>query len=366
MQSEGHSPVYGVILAGGFGERLWPVSTKKYPKYCLCIGDSRKSLLQQAYERLNSIAPKDKILVVTQNSQLGIIRKQLPGLLKRNIIAEPFRKNTAAAIGLAAIIIRKAQPDAVMVVVPADQFIPDKAAFSRLMKSAVSSIRMNNSLLTIGIKPTYPATGYGYIKRVTSHQSPVTSKKYKAYKVASFVEKPDIQRAKRFVKSGYLWNSGMFVWRADAILAGIRSHMPGLFNRLLQIGPVFNSRKLAGIYKTLDNISIDYGVLEKSKDVFVMSADIKWDDVGSWISMMKALGADKNGNEIDANFKGMETEDCVVISKNKKHLIASFGLKGVIVVQSPNATLLCSNKHAERLKEMVNYINSDNKTKRFC
>jgi mannose-1-phosphate guanylyltransferase len=427
MLSKNNGPIYGVILAGGFGERLWPMSTEKYPKYCFCIGASRKSLLQQAYERLMVLTAKDRIFVITQRSQIGIIKKQLRGLAEKNIIAEPFRRNTAAAIGLAAIIIGKAAPDAVMVVVPADQFIPDQNAFKVLMENAVTVSRLNNCLLTIGIKPTYPATGYGYIKpdcygkrygqdgedrgqRIEDREC----RRYIAYKVKKFVEKPDLKMAKKFIKNGYFWNSGMFVWEVTAILESIRDYMPRLYKALVDIDKALPSNRhcepnevrrsnllaprillrssrhlppspkrfrlwLRGtgrwrgslamtkekVYKSLNSVSIDYGVLEKSKKVFVMPANLKWDDVGSWSSMTRMLDADKEGNVIDANFKGMDTKNCIVISKDKKRLVVTFGLKGIIVVQTPIATLICSNKDAEKIKELVDFINRDNKTKGF-
>lgn len=361
-------PIYGVIMAGGEGQRLWPMSRKEFPKYCLCIGSAKKSLLEQAYERLKGITTKDKIFVITQKMQVPIVRKQLPDLDPENIIPEPFKRNTAAAIGLAAVIIGNVAPDAVMIVVPADHFIPDKKDFHSLMTAAVETIRCNNSLVTIGIKPTYPATGYGYIKK--------TSSKIKnAYKVAEFVEKPRLARAKKFVKGGFLWNSGMFVWEITAILQALRDYVPKLCNGLAEIDKYLLKNKpqgtgfetlLSKIYKRLDSVSVDNAVLEKSDNVFVIPSGLKWDDVGSWLSLTRMIKMDKNKNIIDANFKGIGTKDCIIISKDKKHLIATCGLKNVVIVHTPKATLVCSKRDAENLRELVTCISADRKTERFC
>ena len=336
--------IYGVILAGGVGERLWPVSRRKCPKYCLNIGNA--SLLQEAYGRLKSIARNDKILVVAQTAQASLIKKQLPALLKENLILEPFGRNTAAAIGLAAVVIGKRAPDAVMVVVPADHYIPasQKKAFIKLAKDAANAACVNNSLVTVGVKPTYPATGFGYIK-------PSAEKLLNAYKVKSFIEKPNLAAAKKFMKKGYLWNAGIFAWEITAILQAIRDHMPRLCKGLAKIDKNFS---LSNVYKGFDSISIDYGVLEKSKNVFVIPTGLKWDDVGSWSSFTRIMAKDKNNNVIKGNFKGIDTKDCVVISKDKKHFIAAYGLKNIVIVKTKDATLVCSKDKAEKIKELVN------------
>jgi len=355
LQNKTRSPIYGVILAGGEGKRLWPVSRRIFPKYCINIGSCRSSLFQQAYERLRSITGKDRIFVVTQKAQVDLVKKQVPALPAKNIIAEPFARNTAAAIGLAAVIIGRVAPSAVMAVVPADQFIPDTNRFAALMKSAVRAAQSNNSLVTIGIKPTYPATGYGYIKTVAGHRLPVAGKRYKAYKVEKFVEKPNLATAKRFIKAGYLWNSGMFVWEVTAILEAIRDHVPRLFRKLNEIDNGLGTKKrfLSEIYKGLDNISIDNAVLEKSKKVFLIPTDLKWDDLGSWVSLTRMLKTDKNNNIIDANFKGIDTRNCIIISKDKRRLLAACGLKNIIIVQTPDVTLVSSCAGAQRIKELV-------------
>jgi mannose-1-phosphate guanylyltransferase len=279
-------------------------------------------------------------------------------LPSRNIIAEPARRNTAAAIGLAAVIIGRISPDAVMVVVPADQFICDKMKFLRLMKKAARLAAIDNSLVTIGIRPVYPATGYGYIKKAPGE----------SFRVVKFVEKPDLAKAKRFVKNGYLWNSGMFVWEVTAILEALRDHMPRLYGKLFELDnhPGRFKAALARAYASIASVSIDYGVLEKSKKVLVIPSNLKWDDVGSWLSMMRLLPVDKDGNAVDANFKGIRTKNCIVVSKDKRHLVATYGLKDTIVVQTPWATLVSSADGTQDIRDLVKLIGSDAKTKGFC
>jgi len=341
--------IYGVILAGGEGQRLWPVSRKCFPKYLISVGDTKRNLLQQSFDRLRKVTSSDKIFVVTQKAQVSLIRKNLRQLPEKNIIAEPFRRNTAAAIGLAAVVIGRLSPDAVMVIVPADQFIPQKEKFAKIIKSSAAVACSNNSLVTIGIKPTRAATGYGYIK-VKSKKEKVKS--FKAYKVARFVEKPNLQTAKKFIKNGFLWNSGMFVWEITAILEALRDYTPDLCKGLIKIEA--KKVNLDRMYKKFDNISIDNAVLERADNVYVVPADLKWDDVGSWVSLTRLLNKNKNGNVLDANFKGIETKGCVVISKDKKHLIAAYGLKNIIIIKTPDVTLVCSKDKAENIRELVN------------
>lgn len=365
-QSAPNSPIYGVILAGGEGQRLWPFSRRKTPKYSICIGSSKRSLLQQAFDRLKNVTAKDKIFVVIQKAQLALVKKQLPRLDRKNIIVEPFGRNTAAAIGLAAVVIGRNSPDAVMVVVPADQYMPasETSAFCDLARNAAGFARANNSLVTVGVKPVYPATGFGYIRPSAEPQScQAAGRKCSVYKAAEFVEKPDLETAKRFVKKGYLWNSGIFVWEVTAILEAMRGCLEKLFEGLSSVdnepsGPRFQAALLK-VYKGLDSISIDCGVLEKSKNVFVIPSGIKWDDIGSWLSFARISSADKSGNTIDANFIGIDTKDCIIISKDKRRLIATYGLKDMIVVETADATLVCSRDKAERIKDLVNV--SDNR-----
>lgn len=332
--------IYGVILAGGEGQRLWPLSRIKNPKYAICVGSNNRSLLQGAYDRLKKITTNDKIFVVTQKKQSALVQRQLPQVSAKNIIKEPFGRNTAAAVGLAAVIIGRHAPDAVTIVVPADQYMYEKSGFKKAIDSAVRLARLKNGLVTIGIKPAYPATGFGYIKPG-----------------GKFVEKPDLKTAKRFIRSGYLWNSGIFIWEVTAILEAIRVYAPKLYRQLARFDA--GRISLLSAYKKIEKISIDYAVLEKSDKVFVVASDIKWDDVGSWLAFTRIKRGDKNRNVIDANFRGFDTSGCVIMSKDRKHLVATYGLKDIVVVRTPDATLVCSKDKAEKIKELVNV--SDNR-----
>ena len=262
-----------------------------------------------------------------------------------------------------------------MVVVPADHFIPEKIIFKKIMDNAVKAASFNNSLVTIGIKPTCPATGYGYIKTQNSKRK---AQNKAVYKVKKFIEKPDLIKAKKFIKQGYLWNSGIFVWEITAILEALRDYAPDLLRQLSEVDAFLLSNKthawqqsnfrkiLLKSYKKIKSVSIDYAVLEKSDNVFVIPADLKWDDVGSWLSLNRMLKRDKDGNVITANFKGIDTKNCIISSNVKNHLIAAYGLKDVIIISTPDATLVCSGSKADKLKELVSFIENNKKTERFC
>jgi len=318
------------------------------PKYGLNIFGKR-TLLQQVFARARKALPGAEIMVVTQKAQSALVRKQLPSLKRTNIIVEPFGRKTAAAIGLAAVEIARDDPDAVMLICPADSYTQENEKFVAAAKRAVLAAR-DGCLVTMGIRPTYPATGYGYIK--------VNPKsKTKIYKVAKFVEKPNLARARKFLKSGnYLWNAGVFVWKVSTILEAIEKYMPGLSKGLKEIDGIFGKaqyqKRLAGIYKRLPDISIDYGILEKAKNTKVVKADMQWDDLGTWANLEKIYKKDKKGNIIRARCKQLGASNSIVLSEDG-HLIGLIGVDNLVVVHTPSATLICSKKKAEQVKEFV-------------
>jgi len=340
--------LYGVILAGGVGKRLWPCSTTSMPKYGLNIF-GKKTLLQQAFTRARKALPGAEIMVVTQKAQASFVKKQLPFLKGNRILIEPFGRNTAAAIGLAAVEIARNDPDAVMLVCPADSYTQENEKFTVAAKRAVSAAR-DDCLVTLGVKPSYPATGYGYIKAGPKAKG-------SAYKVKEFVEKPNLSRAKKFMKDpSYFWNAGVFIWKASAILKATQKHMPRLLKGLKEIDKTFGKpqyqKRLAMIYKRLPDISIDYGILEKAKNTKVVKADMQWDDLGTWANLEKVYKKDKKGNIIRARCKQLSASNSIVLSEDS-HLIGLIGVDNLVVVHTPSATLVCSKEKAEQVKEFV-------------
>ncbi len=344
--------VYVVILAGGKGERLWPLSTGSMPKYGLRTF-GKTTLLQQAYKRARIALPKARILVVTQKAQVPFIKRQLLFLKNKDILAEPVGRNTAAAIGLAAIKIAKEDPQGVMVVLPADHFMINAKGFSKAVHKAISEAD-KDLLVTSGIKPTFASTGYGYIKIKAKGKRQLSPQ---IYNVERFIEKPNLNKAKKFLKGdNYLWNSGIFVWKAEVILKAIKKHMSKLGKALLEIdkslgGPRYKE-KLFNVYKDLKNTSIDYGVLEKSKNVKVIKTNILWDDLGTWEALTRICKKDKNGNVIKAHCKILDTTDSVIVG-DSKHLIATLGVNNIVVVHTPGATLVCSRDASEHVKKLL-------------
>lgn len=334
--------IYAVILAGGPGERFWPVSRVKNPKYAMRIGGP-KSIIEQTVARVQGLIPSRNILIVTTKGQIALVRKKLKGTGARNFLIEPGPRDTAAAIGLAAAYIRKREPKATMVVLPADHYIKDKKGFQSTVKKAIK-VADKEHLVTIGIKPTYPATGYGYI-RVQGPGSRGQGRKF--YKVEKFVEKPDKVTAQKFLRSKrYFWNSGMFIWKVDTILDSIKNHMPQLYEVLIRSGKD---------YKKLEKISIDYGIMEKSRSKAMVRAEFDWIDLGSWISLAKICKKDKSGNVSKGCSINCDTKGSVIIS-SKKHLVAATGVKNLVIVHTKDATLVADKNKSQDIKRLVALI----------
>lgn len=335
--------LYAVILAGGPGERFWPVSRVKNPKYAMHIAGP-KSIIEQTVARVQGLIPNRNILIVTTKEQIALVRKKLKGTGARNFLIEPCPRDTAAAIGLAAAYIGKRGPLATMVVLPADHYIKDKKGFQSTVKKAIKAADKER-LVTIGIKPTYPATGYGYIK-IKGHQV-TRSPGHQYYEVERFVEKPDKATAQKFLRSKrYFWNSGMFIWKVDTILDSIKNHMPQLYKVLIRSGKD---------YKKLKKISIDYGVMEKSRSKAMVQAEFDWIDLGSWISLAKICKKDKSGNVSKGCSINCDTKGSVIIS-SKKHLVAATGVKNLVIVHTKDATLVADKNKSQEIKRLVALI----------
>ncbi|MGF7396678.1 mannose-1-phosphate guanylyltransferase/mannose-6-phosphate isomerase [Thermoanaerobacterium thermosaccharolyticum] len=345
--------ITGVIMAGGKGERFWPKSRIKMPKQFLKLyGD--KTMIQQTVDRLKRLMPIENIFVVTNIDYAGLISDQIRELPTENILIEPMGKNTAACIGLAALHTERLDKDSIMVVVPSDHVIKDEETYLEVLKTAIEKAKSGNNLVTIGIKPQHPETGFGYInfKKITHEILNNNS----VHKVERFVEKPDYDTAVKYVESGdYLWNSGMFIWKTSTILNAIKEYMPQLYSALNVIKEHFDSDEIEKIlyeeYSKLESISIDYGIMEKAKNVYVVPGDFGWDDVGSWTSIERLYEKDENGNVIKGNVVSVDTKKCIITGSDK--LIATLGIEDVIIVDTEDALLICSKDKAQNVKEIL-------------
>ncbi len=352
--------IYALIMAGGWGERFWPKSRRAHPKQLLKIGVSRV-MLEETVSRLKSLVPEERIFIITNAEQAGLVRKLLPRL--KNIIAEPLSKNTAGAIGLGAIKIQKENPEAVMLVLPSDHKIGSARAFVATLKKAAEWAVKTDSLVTIGIKPRRPATGYGYIKvKGKERQSK------EVYRVDKFIEKPGPAKAKRFLKTGnYYWNSGMFIWRTGRILEEIETHLPRLYQGLEEIKKVLGKsgedRVIRKVYEKIDKISIDYGVMEKADNVALIPAAFDWDDVGSWASLSRLHRKNRGGNVLVGDAVELDSKNSILVCD--EGLLGAFGIEDLIVVKSGDAVLVCPVERAEEVKTLVARLRKSKKSRQF-
>lgn len=344
--------IYAVIMAGGVGSRFWPRSKAKNPKQLLKIfGDN--TMIQDTVKRLDGIVKKEHILVITNKVQKEKVISQLKGVPEQNIIDEPFGKNTAACIGLASAIINSKSDNAVMITLPADHMIKDEEKFRNTLLKAAKFTENNDSLVTIGIKPTRPETGYGYI------QVQENGNDDGIYKVKTFAEKPNLDTAKRFLEAGdFLWNSGMFIWKINTIINEIKNHMPDLHEGMQKISmhidkPDFMSA-LTAVYGRLRNISIDYGIMEKSDKVFVTKGSFEWSDVGSWEAVYELSEKDDKNNASIGDVYTDNTSGSYIYSPKK--FTAVIGLENVIVINTSKGLLICSKDKAQDVKKVVDHL----------
>jgi len=339
--------LHAVIMAGGSGTRFWPRSRMDTPKQLLQLYGDR-TMLQHTMARLAPLVAPERTLVVTNELQATRVAQQLPDLPARQIVAEPCGRDTAACIGLAATLIHCQDPDGTMVVTPADQLIEPAAEFRKTIEVAARYVeRSPDSFVTFGIRPTYPATGYGYVHRGELAEA---DDGINVYRVRRFREKPDQDLAEQFVQSGdYLWNSGIFVWRVEAILRALDEFTPELGAGLKRIrdalGTSEQERVIAREYDHLERISIDYAVMERARDVCVVEAPYRWDDLGSWKALERLHSAGDADNTLMGTHCGIDTHGCIV-SSDGKHLVATLGVNDLIIVHSADATLV-ANKHEE-------------------
>ena len=347
---------FAVIMAGGRGERFWPRSRMAKPKQFLkLIG--KKTMLQLTVARIEDLVGISDTYVVAGAEFKDIILEQVPQLPEENIIIEPFGRDTAAAIGLAAMVLGQKNPREVMIVLPADHYIGNVPLFQEVLRSAVVAAGRGDKIITLGITPHSPETGYGYIHR---GELADTFAGIPAYRAVRFLEKPDRARALEFLSSGdYLWNSGMFVWRIDMIRGMIEKHLPSLAEGLKEIegslGTDRRQKTVEIVYSGLEKVSIDYGIMERAANVFVIPCDFGWDDIGSWTALEKYVEKDEYGNVLHGEGVLLDTVNTYVTSKERT--VALLGVKDLIIINDYDSLLICHKSRSQEIKKVVRALN---------
>jgi mannose-1-phosphate guanylyltransferase len=346
---------YVAIMAGGIGSRFWPMSRASYPKQFLDILHTGRTLLQSTCERFQKFVPVENIFIVTSREYVSIVKEQLPQLPQKNIIGEPERKNTAPCIALISLKLRKMNPAANLIVAPSDHMIEDEEAFRQNCLQALDYTAQHHAFVTLGIQPTHANTGYGYIqyKKQTTEQ-PI-------HNVKRFIEKPNKETAIEFVNDGsYLWNSGIFVWKAADILEAIRLYMPDMFHIFYggyaDLNTPDEAAIISCIYRCCPSVSIDYAVLEKAKNVFVIPASFGWSDLGTWNSAWEKFEKDDAQNVVAGNNTLLvDANGCIVQSTDKKLLLVG-GVNDLIIVNTPDALLVCRKENEQELKKYLEKV----------
>ncbi|HBT51275.1 MAG TPA: mannose-1-phosphate guanylyltransferase [Petrotoga sp.] len=323
-----------IILAGGSGERFWPLSNSKTPKQFLKLF-SDKTLIRETYERMRYKMEPTDIFIITAEKYQQLTMKEIPEIPKENIILEPIPRNTAPACMLGTQI---AQDDEIVVILPADHYIPDKSKFWDTLSEAIQGAQKYDGLFTLGITPTRPETGYGYIEAGKAINN-------STYKVNSFKEKPDPEKAKIFLSKGnYYWNSGMFIWKKSTFLEQMKKHSPGIYNQLINITP-WDTESLRKIMPNIEKISIDYALLERSDKVYVVKADFVWSDVGNWVSVRELQGYSDN----DENVEVIDGKNVFVKSDK---FVGIIGLSNIIVVEGENGILIAKEENSQDVRKI--------------
>lgn len=358
---------FAVIMAGGRGERFWPASRLSRPKHLLpIVGDD--PMLTQTVKRLDGIVPRENLFVITNREQREAMLEIVPGLVPEQVIAEPVGRDTAPAVALATVLVKSRNPEAAFAMLPADAVIHESENFQSDLMRAFEAAEREDAIVTIGVTPSYPATGYGYVHRGEAalhvDGSPV-------YSVRQFVEKPDLPTAEKYVASGdYLWNAGIFVWRVPVIESQFELHAERLWKTMGEVekgmekgvglGPLLDTH-----YPSMERISIDFAVLEKASRVLTVEAGFDWDDVGEWAAIARHYEADKEGNVAKGTTLLEESSGNIVVGE-EGHLLALFGVDDLIVVQTDEATLVCSRSRSQDIKNLVQKISGHPDWNRLC
>lgn len=349
--------LHAVIMAGGSGTRFWPASRNQNPKQLLTLSGER-SMIQSTVDRLGELVPPSRVWIITNQRLVEAIREQLPELPADAIVGEPAKRDTAPCIGLAGMLISRDDPDATMVVMPADHVISPDERFQAALRLAAETVEAApQRIVTFGIKPTYPAESFGYIERGDLLSENATTN---IYAVNRFTEKPQAEVAREYLETGrYYWNSGIFVWKAGTILAALEEHQPQMFAHLCAIRDAQGSDEFAQVFdrefKAIEGVSIDYAVMEHAADIAVIEAPFSWDDVGNWRSLARLRGADEQGNTITGKHLGENTTGSIIHTSGE-HLVVTLGLKDCIVVHTPDATLVANKHDEESIRELVKQI----------
>ena len=339
-----------LIMAGGKGERFWPRSRTSLPKQFLSLTDDGKTMIQLTVERISPLVNLEDIYISTNAAYKSLVVEQLPGLPEQNILCEPIGRNTAPCIGLGAIHISQKYEDAIMIVLPSDHLIKHNDIFINTFTESCKVAEKADNLVTIGITPNYPETGYGYIKYDNAKEDG------EAYKVDKFVEKPSLEVALKYIESGnYLWNSGMFAWKISTILGNFKKYMPETYDGLMKIkaaiGTDVENKVLEAEFPNLESQSVDYGIMEKAKNIYILSGNFGWDDVGSWLAVGRIKSVNEDKNVVNGNVVTVNTQNCII--EGSKKLIATVGLRDIIIVDTPDAILISTKENSGEIKQIL-------------
>lgn len=343
-----------VIMAGGCGERFWPKSRISRPKQFLSLTSDGETMIQKTVRRLLPLVAPEDIYISTNEKYRILAEEQLPSIPKENILCEPAPRNTAPCIAFAAAVIGRKYEDAVMMVLPSDHLIGIEDIYVNTLKKAVSAAEQGSSLITIGITPTYPETGYGYIN--------FGCESGHAYEVERFVEKPDIRTAEKYLASGkYLWNSGMFIWKLSTIMDNIKKFMPEVYDHAVKIGEAYGASEFSEIlereFSAMPSESIDFGIMEKAENILTIPGSFGWDDVGSWRAVERINEVDEQNNYIDGNVSYTDIKNTTICGG--KRLIAAVGVEDIIIVDTDDAVLVCSKNSTQDVKKIIAHLKQE-------
>lgn len=343
--------MYALILAGGSGTRLWPYSRSSKPKQFLQVG-GEQTMLQETVQRVLPIIPAERIFVATNSSYVGLVAEQLPDVPYENILAEPCGRGTAPCIGMAALRLLRHDANAIMAVLSADHLMQQNEGFRQVLLQG-EELAAQGYLVTLGIVPEDPSTGYGYIERGTQLEQHGDRP---AFRVAAFAEKPDAERAQRYIESGrYYWNAGMFVWRADRIMQELARHRPAVASAIELIdaacGTPHEQAVLTSVWPQIENVAIDVAVLEQTDSAAVISADLGWSDVGDWASLAESLPHDDDGNAVVGRYVGVETYNSLIYGNGR--VVATIGVEDLLIIDTHDVLLICQKDRAQDVKAMV-------------